>query len=157
MTLSKHPVGTRRLYRVCLQLALGSSLWGYNIGILSSVLVHPGWRLALHHPAPSQRGLVTGLYYLGTLLSYLFLSHPLADMLGRRAAARTGTLALCVGALVMAAAGGRHALGIMVAGRVICGLGVGVVSTTVPLYQRYDTFEGGVYPFKVDCVLILGS
>ncbi|KAJ3497140.1 hypothetical protein NLG97_g2118 [Lecanicillium saksenae] len=35
----------------------------------------------------------------------------------------------------MAAAAGQHALGIMVAGRWICGLGVGVVSTTVPLYQ----------------------
>lgn len=134
---AKQPPGARRLYLICIQLALGSSIWGYNIGILSSVLVHPGWRHALHDPAPAQKGLVTGFYYVGTLLSYLFLSHPLADYLGRRAAARVGTLILCVGALLMAAAGGKRALAVMVAGRWTCGLGVGIISTTVPLYQRY--------------------
>lgn len=136
MAASKQPAGARRLYRICLQLALGSSIWGYNIGILSSVLVHPGWRRALHDPAPAQKGLVTGFYYVGTLISYLFLAHPLADFLGRRYAARVGTLVLCLGALLMAAAAGPYALYIMVAGRLVCGLGVGVVSTTVPLYQR---------------------
>ncbi|KAM3459911.1 hypothetical protein NHJ6243_006447 [Beauveria neobassiana] len=136
MNLPKQPAGTRRLFMICLQLALGSSIWGYNIGILSSVLVHPGWRGALHDPEPAQKGLVTGFYYVGTLISYVFLSHPLADLLGRRYAAQVGTLVLCLGALVMAAAAGRYALGIMVVGRGICGLGVGVVSTTVPLYQR---------------------
>ncbi|KAM3497935.1 hypothetical protein MY10362_008726 [Beauveria mimosiformis] len=136
MNLPKQPAGARRLFMICLQLALGSSIWGYNIGILSSVLVHPGWRGALHNPEPAQKGLVTGYYYVGTLISYIFLSHPLADLLGRRYAAQVGTLVLCLGALVMAAAAGRYALSIMVAGRWICGLGVGVVSTTVPLYQR---------------------
>ncbi|OAA75977.1 ascus development protein [Akanthomyces lecanii RCEF 1005] len=135
MAASAQSAGARRLYRICLQLALGSSIWGYNIGILSSVLVHPGWRRALHQPDPAQKGLVTGAYYAGTLLSYLLLAHPLADVLGRRYAARVGTLVLCLGALVMASAAGRHALLIMVVGRWICGLGVGVVSTTVPLYQ----------------------
>lgn len=136
MATNKQPTGTRRLYRICLQLALGSSIWGYNIGILASVLVHPGWRAALHEPTPPQKGLVTGAYYVGTLLSYLLLAHPLADFFGRRHAARVGTLVLALGAILMAAAAGRHALGVMVAGRWICGLGVGVVSTTVPLYQR---------------------
>lgn len=140
MAASAQPAGARRLYRICLQLALGSSIWGYNIGILSSVLVHPGWRRALHQPGPAQKGLVTGAYYAGTLISYLLLAHPLADVLGRRYAARVGTLVLCLGALVMAAAAGRHALLVMVAGRWICGLGVGVVSTTVPLYQRYVAY-----------------
>ncbi|KAK8143682.1 hypothetical protein G3M48_006884 [Beauveria asiatica] len=135
MNLPKQPVGARRLFMICLQLALGSSIWGYNIGILSSVLVHPGWRGALHNPEPAQKGLVTGFYYVGTLISYIFLSHPLADLRGRRYAAQVGTLVLCLGGLVMAAAAGRYALSIMVAGRLICGLGVGVVSTTVPLYQ----------------------
>ncbi|XWW99262.1 hypothetical protein V2A60_007271 [Cordyceps javanica] len=135
MAASKQPAGARRLYRICMQLALGSSIWGYNIGILSSVLVHPGWRRALHDPGPAQKGLVTGFYYVGTLMSYLLISHPLADILGRRRAARVGTLVLCLGALLMAAAAGRYALYIMISGRWICGLGVGIVSTTVPLYQ----------------------
>ncbi|KAH7309779.1 general substrate transporter [Stachybotrys elegans] len=126
------PPGSRRLYLICVHLAVGASLWGYNIGILSSILVHPGWRSALRNPSPSERGLVTGVYYAGTLLSYLLLSHPLADWLGRRYAALAGTLVLSAGAGVMASAGG---LGAMALGRLVMGLGVGVVSTSVPLYQ----------------------
>ncbi|EXV06046.1 MFS transporter [Metarhizium robertsii] len=133
--LSTLPRGTKRLYGICLHLAVGASIWGYNIGILSSVLVHPGWREALDDPTPAQIGLVTGVYYLGTLLSFTLLSHPLADYLGRRRAAVIGTCALCLGAMCMAAANGSAAVGIMALGRWICGVGVGVVSTAVPLYQ----------------------
>lgn len=137
--LANLPHGTRRLYKICLLLALGSSLWGYNIGILSSILVHEGWKSSLHQPTPAQKGLITGIYYLGTLLSYLLLSHPLADALGRRHAALVGTGILTFGALVMASAGGSSAVGIMAIGRCLSGVGVGVVSTGVPLYQRYGT------------------
>lgn len=120
-----------RLYLICAHLALGASIWGYNIGILSSILIHPGFHESVS-PSPSQRGLITGIYYLGTLLSYLFFSHPLADWLGRKYAAIIGTVVLALGAVVMAAS---HSVGSMALGRWICGLGVGVVSTTVPLYQ----------------------
>ncbi|CAH0056102.1 unnamed protein product [Clonostachys solani] len=136
MILSPLPVGTARLYRLCLHLAVGASIWGYNIGILASILVHPGWRSAMRDPDPSARGTITAVYYLGTLLAYLFVSHPLADWLGRRYAALYGTLALAFGAVVMASS---QSLTVMAAGRFCCGLGVGVVSTTVPLYQRYHS------------------
>lgn len=135
---SSLPIGTRRLYKLCALLAVGSSIWGYNIGILSSILIHPGWRSAMHDPTPGKKGLITGIYYLGTFLSYVFLSHPLADWKGRRYAASVGTVALTVGAVFMAAAYGGLAVGSMVFGRWLCGVGVGIVSTSVPLYQRYD-------------------
>lgn len=119
-----------------MHLALGASIWGYNIGILSSILVHDGWRFALGDPRPAQKGVITGIYYAGTLFSYLFLAHPLADAKGRRFAARIGALVICFGALFMATAAGPGAIFIMSLGRFVCGVGVGVISTTVPLYQR---------------------
>lgn len=122
-----------RLYLLCSHLALGASIWGYNIGVLSSILIHPGLRTALGQPSPSQRGIITGIYYLGTLFSYLFLAHPLADRAGRRYAALVGTGLLCLGAVTMSAAA---SVSVMAMGRWVCGLGVGIVSTTVPLYQR---------------------
>ncbi|OAA40924.1 ascus development protein [Metarhizium rileyi] len=134
--LSKLPRGTKRLYAICLHLAIGASIWGYNIGILSSILIHPGWRETLRDPTPSQKGVITGIYYLGTFLSYMLLSHPLADHLGRRRAAMIGTGILCLGAVLMAStANGGAAVATMAVGRCVCGVGVGVVSTTVPLYQ----------------------
>lgn len=107
----------------------------YNIGVLSSILVHPGWREMLAQPGPATKGVITGIYYLGTFLSYILVSHPLSDWLGRRYAALSGTLVLCLGALLQASSGGGSALATMVAGRFVCGAGVAVVSTSVPLYQ----------------------
>lgn len=127
--------GTRRLHAICGHLAIGTFIWGYNVGVLSSVLVHPGWRASLHDPSPSRKGLITGIYYLGALFSYLLISHPVADVFGRKYAAMYGTVVLCMGAVLMASAA---SLPSMLFGRALCGVGAGVVSTSVPLYQRFS-------------------
>ena len=43
----------------------------------------------------------------------------------------------CVGAALQVGAKGTGAFAMMIVGRIICGLGIGLVSTAVPLYQRY--------------------
>lgn len=112
----------------------------YNIGVLSSILVHPGWVSAHDDPTPSQKGIVTGVYYVGTWLGYVFVSRPLSDSLGRRYAAMAGTAVLCVGAGMQARS---RALAAMILGRAVCGLGVAVISTSVPLYQRFVRIARG--------------
>lgn len=76
---------------------------------------------------------MTGVYYVGTWLGYVFVSRPLSDSLGRRYAAMAGTAVLCAGAAMQACSGGLAA---MVLGRAVCGVGVAVISTSVPLHQR---------------------
>jgi MFS family permease len=56
---------------------------------------------------------------------------------GRRYSAFTGTIVTCVGAAVMTGAGGKHAYAMMIIGRIISGLGNSLISTAVPLYQRF--------------------
>ncbi|KAF6834592.1 MFS monosaccharide transporter [Colletotrichum plurivorum] len=129
------PLGTQRLYFLCVYFGIGASVWGYNIGILSSVLVHPGFHEALGYPSFSFRGTVAGVYYVGTLTSYIFVSHPISDWLGRRYAALSGTVIVCIGAFLQALSDGATARGTMISGRLISGLGVAIVSTSVPLYQ----------------------
>jgi MFS family permease len=107
----------------------------YNIGILSSILVHPGWQDVQNHPPPSIRGVITATYYLGTWVSYVFISRPLCDYLGRRYGAMSGTFILAIGAALQAGCTGSHAFAMMVSGRIVCGMGVAIVSTSVPLYQ----------------------
>ncbi|OCK95736.1 general substrate transporter [Cenococcum geophilum 1.58] len=124
-----------RLHRLCAFFALASFVWGYNIGILATIYVHPGFKKALHHPSASHTGLITAIYYLGTWVSYVFLSHPASDYLGRRWAAFVGVFVTCIGAALQAGAGGSGAYSMMIIGRIICGLGLAVVSTSVPLYQ----------------------
>lgn len=127
-----------RLHFLCAFFALGSLVWGYEIGILSTIYVNAGFKKALGYPSSSQTGLITAIYYLGTWLSYLFISHPLSDLLGRRYAAFTGTIVTCIGSALLAGASGgpSSAYAMMIVGRIIGGLGIAVVSTSVPLYQR---------------------
>jgi MFS family permease len=111
-------------------------LASYNIGVLASVLYHPGFRELLHDPDASQSGLITAIYYLGSWLSYVFLAHPAADRLGRRYAAMTGMFVTCVGQALQTGAFGSHAFGMVLAGRIVVGTGTAIISTSVPLYQR---------------------
>ncbi|KAF3011370.1 hypothetical protein E8E14_008711 [Neopestalotiopsis sp. 37M] len=126
---------TVRLHLVCAFFAIGSFVWGYHVGVLSSVLVHQGFTEALGHPTAAQKGLVTAIYYLGTWFSYVFLSSPLADALGRRYAALAGTAIVAVGTGFEAGASAPSAYGLFVVGRIISGIGVAILSTSVPLYQ----------------------
>jgi MFS family permease len=103
---------------------------------LSSILVHPGWVELLGRPSSARKGVITGIYYVGTFFSYVFISHPLSDRLGRRYAAFTGTFIVGLGATIQASCGHANAFAMMITGRIICGVGVALVSTSVPLYQR---------------------
>ncbi|KAK0709201.1 general substrate transporter [Lasiosphaeria miniovina] len=126
---------TWRLHCFCLFLALGSFVWGYNVGVLASVLVHPGFKETLDNPDASKSGLITAIYYLGTWTSYIFFAHPAADRLGRRYAALTGMFVTCLGQALQVGASGPSALAMIIAGRIIAGMGTGIISTSVPLYQ----------------------
>lgn len=131
---------TTRLATLSLFCGLGSFLWGYNIGILATIYVSPGFIKALHSVKPAskwaaQKGLITAIYYLGTWLGYVFISGPINDRLGRRYAALTGAAVTCIGVAVMTGAGGHTAYAMMIIGRIISGLGNSVISTSVPLYQ----------------------
>jgi MFS family permease len=102
---------------------------------MASIYVHPGFTSALHRPSQATTGLITSIYYVGTWISYLFISHPLADKFGRRIAAATGVFISAIGAAVQASANDSAALGMMIVGRITCGIGLAMVSTAVPLYQ----------------------
>ncbi|KAK8116779.1 uncharacterized protein PG998_005060 [Apiospora kogelbergensis] len=124
-----------RLYLLCIFLAVGSFVWGYNVGILSSIQVHPGFVHEMGNLTAARKGVITAIYYLGTWISYVFISHPASDRLGRRYAALIGTAVLAVGTGFEAGATAPRAYAMMIVGRIICGLGVAMVSTSVPLYQ----------------------
>jgi MFS family permease len=103
---------------------------------MATIYVHPGFIKALHKPSRAVTGLITSIYYLGTWVSYLFIAHPVADRFGRRVATASGVLIAGVGAAIQTGAGGHNALAMMITGRVVCGVGLAIVSTSVPLYQR---------------------
>ncbi|KAK1570043.1 general substrate transporter [Colletotrichum navitas] len=129
------PPGELRLYFLCIYFGVGASVWGYNIGVMSTVISNYGFDNATGHMPLFKKGYIISSYYIGTSISYLLLSHPLSDWLGRRHAALVGTIVVCIGALFQAISNGPTGLGTMIAGRIVSGLGVAIVSTSVPLYQ----------------------
>ncbi|KAK6858280.1 general substrate transporter [Apiospora arundinis] len=124
-----------RLHLLCIFFAIGSFVWGYNIGILASIQVHPGFVDEMGELTAVRRGVITAIYYVGTWTGYVFVSHPASDRLGRRYAALIGTAVLAVGTAFEAGATRPHVYAMWIVGRIICGLGVSMLSTSVPLYQ----------------------
>lgn len=57
--------------------------------------------------------------------------------MGRRYAALVGIAIVAVGTAFESGATGPGAYSMMIAGRIISGIGTGLVSTCVPLYQRF--------------------
>jgi MFS family permease len=82
-------------------------------------------------------GLIVALYYLGTAVGAVIFSY-LADRFGRKPAL-FGCLAMSsLGNLIMFVAGLQYSKGamiVMIAGRVVMGLGVGGVDAVVPVYS----------------------
>ncbi|KAI8523719.1 hypothetical protein RHMOL_Rhmol13G0094300 [Rhododendron molle] len=114
--------------------ALGGLLFGYDIGATS------GATLSLLSPELSgtawfnlsavQLGLVVSGSLYGALLGSL-LVYPIADFLGRRRELILAALLYAFGGLVTASAPG---LGVLLIGRLVYGLGIGLAMHGAPLY-----------------------
>lgn len=78
-----------------------------------------------------RKSLVTSILSIGTFCGAL-LGAPVADYIGRKFGVITACAVFSVGVAMQT---GSTAMGLFLAGRVIAGLGVGLVSTLVPMYQ----------------------
>lgn len=111
--------------------ALGSILFGYDLGIIASVLPSSTFLDVVGHPSDTEIGLVTSLFLLGAF----FGSAPsgvIADAIGRRKAIVCGCIIFLVGGCLQTAA---QNLKMMMAGRFIAGWGVGQLAHLAPLFQ----------------------
>ncbi|PWY99126.1 putative monosaccharide transporter [Testicularia cyperi] len=131
--------------------AFGGVLYGYDTGTISGLLVMenfretfgqywdvnipsntntanptPGWDLST-----GNQSLVVSILSAGTFCGALS-GAPLSDMLGRRWGLQVGLLIFNIGVIMQMA---TTDFGVFTGGRVVAGLGVGILSTIVPMYQ----------------------
>jgi len=77
------------------------------------------------------RGFLTAILELGAWVGIL-INGIMADALGRKGATQAGVLVFCIGVVVQAAA---KSASYILGGRFVTGLGVGILSMVVPLYN----------------------
>ncbi|MCJ1333108.1 hypothetical protein MMC10_009802 [Thelotrema lepadinum] len=120
-----------------LQLAIGYCcltaflFFGYDQGVFSGILQNKNWLDLYGHPGDTQTGIMVSSYCLGALAGCI-LTVFIGDIFGRR---RMMWLAMCfviIGATLQTSS---FTVPHLVIGRVITGLGTGIDSSTVPMYQ----------------------
>ncbi|KAH6874679.1 general substrate transporter [Thelonectria olida] len=120
-----------------LQLAVTSCclcafvLYGYDQGVFGGILENEDWLRQFKHPGDTLTGFITASYNLGCLLG-CFANFFVGEKLGRRRAIWLAMGWIIVGAALQASAFTRSHL---IVGRIVTGLGTGLKTSTVPMYQ----------------------
>ncbi|ORZ35437.1 general substrate transporter, partial [Catenaria anguillulae PL171] len=130
--------------------ALGGLLFGYEIGIINSVLEMDAFSLffGMHEMTPAgafektaestfRKSSIVTAFVFGCIPGALIITF-FGDWLGRKRAIMTGTFMFTAGgliqALVPASSSVTGRLTTIVAGRFLGGCGIGMLSGSVPLY-----------------------
>jgi sugar porter (SP) family MFS transporter len=121
------PTNKRFVYVAAGFAALGGLLFGYDTGVISGAVIFIRRDFAL---ATFPQELVVSMVLLGATVGAI-TGGRFADRLGRRLTLIGTSIVFTAGALICASA---PSLAILVAGRVVVGLGIGLASTTVPVY-----------------------
>ncbi len=128
MTETTKPVRTRAIGRGSYLLgALGGGIRGYELGVVAGALLFAGPALRL---TPLSTGWVVSSALVGSLVGALGVG-PLADRFGRRAMLSAGAVLYVIG--ILGAAFTPNA-GVLIAARVVLGLGVGIATAMIPVY-----------------------
>lgn len=121
---------------VGLVAAVGGFLYGYDTGLINDILemnyVSTHFPLNGHSFSTHERALVTAMLSLGTFVGAV-LAPLLSDTYGRKFSIVVLSGILCNGGNVLQVAASDITL--LCIGRVICGIAVGILSASVPLYQ----------------------
>jgi sugar porter (SP) family MFS transporter len=121
------PAAPASFYLVAAVAALGGLLFGYDTGVISGALLFIREALAL---TPTMQGIVVAIVLAGAAISAA-AAGSLSDRFGRRRVILGAGLLFIAGALLSAVAEG---LTILLGGRFLVGLGIGIASMLTPLY-----------------------
>ncbi|KAJ5371719.1 hypothetical protein N7517_003725 [Penicillium concentricum] len=123
-------------------VAFGGVLFGYDTGTISGILAMKKWREmfstgfinetdGLPDVTSSESSMIVSLLSAGTFFGALGAA-PIADKFGRRMGMIMETFVFVFGVILQTIS---TSIPLFVAGRFFAGLGVGLLSATIPLYQ----------------------
>ncbi|CEP62017.1 uncharacterized protein LALA0_S04e05864g [Lachancea lanzarotensis] len=123
--------GRALLYFTSVFVSLGVFLFGYDQGVMSGVITGPYFKDYFDNPSRAAIGNMISILEIGALISSLLVGR-LGEKWGRRRTIRYGSFVFIIGGLIQTSA---LNLNYLIVGRVMSGLGVGLLSTIVPIYQ----------------------
>ena len=124
-------VGKPLLYFTSVFVSLGVFLFGYDQGVMSGIITGPFFRDYFNQPSRAEIGTMVAILEIGAFISSLSVGR-IGDVIGRRRTILYGAMIFFVGGMLQTFANGMP---MMMVGRFIAGLGVGALSTIVPVYQ----------------------
>eukprot|EP00928_Gymnodinium_smaydae_P068865 TRINITY_DN5215_c0_g4_i1.p1 TRINITY_DN5215_c0_g4~~TRINITY_DN5215_c0_g4_i1.p1 ORF type:complete len:574 (+),score=85.04 TRINITY_DN5215_c0_g4_i1:47-1723(+) len=166
---SKHVAGQEhvgwRVVLLCMFVASTGFFHGYDNGVVSEVFTMPSFRAMMAWPEVDdgwvafQKGAVVNGFNIGAAISAVVCGHLLVDRYGRRPALIAGSGFFALGGLIQTAAVSGAML---ILGRLVAGVGVGITSCAGPAYIAEvapSSIRGamvGVYQSNV-CLAIVGA
>lgn len=123
--------GKKLIYFLSIFVSLGVFLFGYDQGVMSGIITGPYFKDYFNQPSAAEIGTMVAILEVGAFISSLCVGR-IGDMIGRRKTILYGALIFVVGGAIQSFATGMPT---MMLGRIIAGLGVGALSTIVPVYQ----------------------
>ncbi|KAL2787828.1 hypothetical protein BJX66DRAFT_270566 [Aspergillus keveii] len=124
-------VGKPLLYFTSVFVSLGVFLFGYDQGVMSGIITGTYFKDYFNQPSRAEIGTVVAILEVGAFISSLLVG-KIGDIIGRRKTILYGSIVFFIGGAFQTFATG---LPMMMVGRIIAGLGVGALSTIVPVYQ----------------------
>ena len=123
--------GRSLIYFTSIFVSLGVFLFGYDQGVMSGIITGPYFKSYFNNPTPAETGVMVSILEIGAFVSSLVVGR-LGDIIGRRRTILYGSIVFVIGGLLQTVANGMP---VMLFGRLIAGVGVGLLSTVVPIYQ----------------------
>lgn len=123
--------GKALIYFTSIFVSLGVFLFGYDQGVMSGIITGAYFDDYFNQPSRSEIGTMVAILEVGAFISSLVVGR-VGDIIGRRKTILYGSCIFFVGGALQTFANGMP---MMMLGRIIAGLGVGALSTIVPVYQ----------------------
>ena len=124
------PTGPALYWRAWASGGIGFVTFGWDAGVLGGILLTPSFQSSMGHPSTTIISMITSVFLLGSWLGCILMS-VFGMRYGRRTWILLGNAIEVVGTIISASSYGP---GQLIAGRVLIGVGNGLLTSMCPVY-----------------------
>ncbi|KAK4629700.1 MFS-type transporter oryC [Fulvia fulva] len=131
-------------------------LFGYDQGLFGGILTNEAFLDQFNHASPTLQGQIVALYNVGCMLGCV-VNMKTGDILGRKRSILLGCSIVIVGAVIQTAS---YGVAQMISGRVFGGIGTGILTTSIPIWQVETAsakHRGAAIVFQLVAVIFGGA